>query len=73
MASESGFFRSRLFEKNVAKVSGAGQSSGAGSQSLSPFNWGFYVKDDFFLGGGAVGLLQAQARGVCSVLINASS
>lgn len=72
MASESGFVRSRLFEKNVAKVSGAGQSSGAGSQSLSPFNWGFYVKDDFG-GGGAVGLLQAQARGVCSVLINASS
>lgn len=59
--------------KNAAKVSVAGQSSEPGPQSLSSFNWGFRVKDDLGGGGAAAGLLQAQAHGVRSALINASS
>lgn len=45
MAKESGFLRFRLLEKkNTVKVSGVGQSSGAGFGNLSPLKWGFDVK-----------------------------
>jgi hypothetical protein len=53
MAKERGFLRSRLLEKRAANVCGVGQTSGPGLGNLSPFEWGFYVKDDIGVGWGS--------------------